>query len=82
MQGSHSGSYDAVLLAVPPELTDITISGAEHADLPRRAYQRTVATLVRGCLRPSYFGVKQVPMGVSMLPASAEDSTHATDSVM
>ena len=56
-----------MLVAVPLELTNITISGADHTHLPRRLYQRTVATLVRGRLRPSYFGVEQMPKGVSML---------------
>ena len=67
MQESHSSEYYAVLVAVPLELTNITMSGADHTGLPRRVYQRTVATLVRGRLRPSYFGVEQVPKGVSKL---------------
>ena len=74
MQESHSSKYDAVLVAVPLELTNITISGADHTGLPRRVYQRTVATLVRGRLRPSYFGVQQVPKGVSMLQKASRCS--------
>ena len=76
IQESHASNYDAVLVAVPLELTNITISGAERTGLPRRVYQRTVATLVRGRLRPAYFGVEEVPKGVSMLPEASRCSKY------
>lgn len=66
LQGSQSGLYAAVLVAVPLELTNITISGVEHKALPLRKYQRTVTTLVSGQLRPSYFGVEQLPKGARL----------------
>ena len=55
-----------MLVAVPLELTNITISGVEHKALPLRKYQRTVTTLVSGQLRPSYFGVEQLPKGAHL----------------
>ena len=56
--------YDAVLVAVPLELANITIGGFQLPDLPMRAYQTTVTTLVQGRLRPEYFGVQALPRGV------------------
>ena len=55
-----------MLVAVPLELTNITISGVEHKVLPLKKYQRTVTTLVSGKLRPSYFGVAQLPKGARL----------------
>lgn len=66
MQGMNTHSYDAVLVAVPLELANLTITCVEHRALPVRQYQRTVTTLVKGRLRPSYFGVQEVPKGTSL----------------
>ena len=56
--------YDAVLAAVPLELANIAFGGFKLPDLPMRAYQSTVTTLVQGRLRPEYFGAHALPEGV------------------
>jgi hypothetical protein len=70
LQGSPARLYDAVLVAVPLELANITISGVKHKVLPLRSYQRTVTTLVSGRLSPSYFGVEELPKGARQPPVS------------
>ena len=61
-------SYDAVLIAGPLELANIGIGGFRHEKPPLRQFQRTVTTLVQGRLRPSYFGVHELPQGICALP--------------
>lgn len=66
--------YDAVILAVPLELSGIQLLGVGQLDLPARSYQRVVTTVVSSSgLRPSYFGVQRLPgtAGVSRLAAHA-----------
>ena len=53
------------------ELTSIAMKGIKHEPLPLREYQRTVTTLVKGRLRPAYFGIQELPRGVCRLPLSA-----------
>jgi hypothetical protein len=58
------GAYDAVVVATPLELTTLIFSGFRVPDMPQRNFQTTVATLVKGKLRPAYFGVQRMPKGV------------------
>ncbi len=64
MQEGEWHSYDAVLLAGPLELANIDIGGFERKKPPLRKFQQTVTTLVQGRLRPSYFGVRELPRGI------------------
>ncbi|KAK9917016.1 hypothetical protein WJX75_010018 [Coccomyxa subellipsoidea] len=58
-----SRRYSAVLVATPLELTDIAFSGFMVPHMPVRQYQTTVTTLVKGRLRPAYFGIEALPKG-------------------
>ena len=54
--------YDAVILAVPLELSGLRLLGVPGLVLPKRSYQRVVTTIVASAgLRPSYFGVQRMP---------------------
>ena len=54
--------YDAVVMAVPLELSSIRLLGLPLPELPKRSYQRVVTTVVASSgLRPSYFGVQRLP---------------------
>ncbi len=75
MQEGEWHSYDAVLLAGPLELANIGIGGFEHKKPPLREFQQTVTTLVQGRLRPSYFGVRELPTGIFSLLVTTCDST-------
>ncbi|CAL5225135.1 g7913 [Coccomyxa viridis] len=72
-------SYDAVLLAGPLELANIGIGGFEHKKPPLREFQQTVTTLVQGRLRPSYFGVRELPTGEFIMVT--ENSTAPFSSI-
>ncbi len=59
-----------MLVATPLELTDIAFTGFEVPHMPVRQFQTTVTTLVKGRLKPAYFGVETLPKG------NAPSSTH------
>lgn len=60
-----SAVYDAVVIAAPLELAGLTIEGVP-VRLPARQYHQTVATLVCGTVRPSYFGLSSMTYGAIM----------------
>lgn len=49
--------YDAVIIAAPLGDSGIKISGVTLPIIPRRDYQTTVVTIVKGAVRPTFFGL-------------------------
>ncbi|KAK9823597.1 hypothetical protein WJX72_004119 [[Myrmecia] bisecta] len=49
-------TFDAIILATPLELSNLSIEGIALPHLPPRKYQSTITTFVRGVLDPAYFG--------------------------
>lgn len=50
------GPYDAVIIAAPLDLSSLSVSGIDLPVIPRRSYHRTITTVIRGVLRPTFFG--------------------------
>ena len=61
--GSRAGVYAAVVIATPLEQTELTFEGLALPPIPRRVYQDTVTTIVRGRLRASFFNMTDLPEG-------------------
>lgn len=55
------GPFDAVILATPLEGSSLTFLGFDPPRMPSRQYQTTITTLVRGAVRPEYFGIADEP---------------------
>ena len=56
-------SYKAVIIATPLEHADLTFQEVSLPHIPRRAYQDTVTTVIRGSLQASFFNVTTLPQG-------------------
>ena len=55
--GQDPKIYDAVIIATPLAESGIEITGITLPIIPRRKYQTTVVTIVRGAVRPAFFGL-------------------------
>lgn len=49
--------YDAVIIATPLENSRIEFEGINLPRIPRREYQQVVVTIVKGSVRPTFFGL-------------------------
>jgi len=58
LEQNKVGPYAAVILAAPLEQCDLKLIGLEALFIPKRRYQTTVTTIVRGRLRATYFGAR------------------------
>jgi prenylcysteine oxidase/farnesylcysteine lyase len=55
------GPFDAVILATPLESSGLSLEGLPDKPLiPARKYQKVVTTIVKGSVRPSYFGLAEM----------------------
>ena len=62
--------YDAVIIATPVQSTTapIQLSNIPHLPvIPHRAYQQTIVTIIRGTLRPTFFGLPPGPFPYSTI---------------
>lgn len=50
-------AYDAVIIAAPLHSSGIEFSGIDLPVIPARKYQPTVVTIVKGTVRPTFFGL-------------------------
>lgn len=55
--------FDAVVVAAPLEFAGLRFEGVELPRIPARKFQQTITTLVRGSVRPSYFGLDEMTFG-------------------
>ena len=80
LQGERAGPYAAVILAAPLEQSNLSKAGFEMPFIPKRHYQTTVTTLVRGSLRASYFELAKAPDGSHLcLQEFAASASQFTD---
>lgn len=49
--------FDAVVVATPLEGSGLTFPGVHLPVIPARKFQQTVTTVIKGAVRPSYFGL-------------------------
>jgi hypothetical protein len=66
--------YDAVIIAAPLELANISFSGLQLPPLPARKYQATVTTYLQGVLDPAYFSLPGPDMPAGDILASNDAS--------
>jgi hypothetical protein len=57
------GPYAAVILAAPLEQSELEFINLALPKIPKRLFQTTVTTIVRGKLQASFFKVQAVPEG-------------------
>ena len=61
---SEEGPFDAVIIAAPlEECGTLEFRGTTLPVIPSRKFQRTVTTLVRGAVRPSFMGMDSMDFG-------------------
>jgi prenylcysteine oxidase/farnesylcysteine lyase len=56
-------AFDVVVVATPLEAAGLEFQGLDLPTVPSRKYQQTVTTIVKGDVRPSYFGLASMDYG-------------------
>lgn len=58
---AQQGPFDAVIIATPLEASGLSLQGIDGVPhIPARKYQQTVTTIIKGAVRPSYFGLSDM----------------------
>lgn len=63
--GGRVQSYAVVIIATPLEDADLNFQNVSLPHIPKRIYQDTVTTVVRGSLQASFFNLTTLPQGSS-----------------
>ena len=79
-QPQRHGPFDTVIIASPLEASGLAFVGIHLPIIPARKYQQVVTTLVKGSVRPSYFGLSSMiycKSASACLPASGRQACNA-----